>query len=196
MPTVVLASASPRRRDLLRSAGWRVELRPTATDERPLPGESVIDHVRRLARDKLLAARSHPASPGTPEPDPNWPWLAADTVVWRTEDRPLGKPSNRVDAKRILQSLTGGEPHRVTTGWALATDRNAEPELHHETTQVWMRPLAPAELNGYLDTDEWTDKAGGYGIQGAAASWVTRIEGSYTNVVGLPVAQVVERLIS
>lgn len=192
MPTLVLASASPRRRALLTAANWQVMLRPADVDERPLPEESVVEHVRRLACDKLIAARNvRSEASGL---DPQWPWLAADTIVWRTENRPLGKPPNRAEAEAMLRELTDGRPHHVTTGWALAAGPDAEPEVHHETTRVWMRALAPSELSCYLDTDEWADKAGGYGIQGAAASWVTRIDGSYTNVVGLPVAQVLQRL--
>ena len=81
----------------------------------------------------------------------------------------------------------------MTTAWALGMP-DGRVEVHEETTTVWMRPLDPHELRSYLLIDEWKDKAGGYAIQGRAASWVTRIEGSYTNVVGLPVAQVVGRL--
>jgi septum formation protein len=93
----------------------------------------------------------------------------------------------------VIRRLTEGPPHRVTTAWALALP-NGRIEVHEETTTVWMRPLDPHELRSYLLIDEWRDKAGGYAVQGRAASWVTRIEGSYTNVVGLPVAQVVGRL--
>ena len=92
----------------------------------------------------------------------------------------------------MLQQLGGGD-HFVTTGWALARP-GAPVHLTHETTRVWMRAIDEDELSAYLETGEWTDKAGGYGIQGHAAGLVVRIEGSYTNVVGLPLAQVLEEL--
>ena len=119
--------------------------------------------------------------------------LAADTVVWSaTTAEPLGKPRDREHARQGLRQLVGAD-HFVTTAWALARPGHA-PDLHHETTRVWMRPLPDDELERYLDTDEWRDKAGGYGIQGHAAGLVTRVEGSYTNVVGLPLAQVLAAL--
>lgn len=125
---------------------------------------------------------------------PGQPVLAADTVVWLDEHSPpLGKPENRDACLQMLQSIAGAQGHRVTTAWALATGAG-EVEVHAETTHVWFRALTDAEREAYLDTDAWRDKAGGYGIQAEAASWVTRIEGSYTNVVGLPVAQVLARL--
>lgn len=126
----------------------------------------------------------------------NVPWLAADTIVWADHhpDSPLfGKPRDIADAERMLRRLLGGPPHTVATAWALWTAGRVE--VHLESTRVTMRALTPRELDVYLSTDEWRDKAGGYGIQGTAAGWVTRIDGSYTNVVGLPVAQVLQRLL-
>jgi septum formation protein len=184
--TVVLASASPRRAKLLDAAGVHVLVRPPNVDETPTPHEDAIEHARRVAQLKLDDVLD-------PDREPV-PHLAADTVVWLPQERvPIGKPHDEADARRVIRRLTEGPPHRVTTAWALALP-NGRIEVHEETTTVWMRPLDPHELRSYLLIDEWRDKAGGYAVQGRAASWVTRIEGSYTNVVGLPVAQVVGRL--
>lgn len=185
MIDLVLASGSPRRLQLLRSAGLRVQARPVDCDESPLPGEAAVALARRLARAKLAAATDdEPVQVST---------LTADTVVWpATTATPLGKPRDRDHARQMLQQLSGGD-HFVTTAWALARP-GAPVLLAHETTRVWMRALDPARLAAYLDTEEWSDKAGGYGIQGHAAGLVLRIEGSYTNVVGLPLAQVLHAL--
>ncbi len=159
-----------------------------ACDEAPTPDEAALPYARRIAHDKLSAAVEQLG-----DTDGQW-ILAADTVVWVEEHRvPLGKPADPDACLAMLQSIAGPNGHRVTTAWGLATGAN-DIEVHVETTRVWFRPLAAAEMNAYLRTDAWRDKAGGYGIQAEAASWVTRIEGSYTNVVGLPVAQVLTRL--
>jgi septum formation protein len=182
--TLVLASASPRRVELLRSAGLRVEVRPVECDETPRAGEPAVAYARRIAAAKLVAALAQA------EPHPT---LAADTVVWtETTAAPLGKPRDRAHARDVLSQLLGAD-HFVTTAWIVAWP-GAEPRLAHETTRVWMRPLPDEAIERYLDTGEWRDKAGGYGIQGHAAGLVTRIEGSYTNVVGLPLAQVLAAL--
>ena len=159
--------------------------RPVDCDETPLPGEPAVALARRLARRKLAhSLGDEPAAA---------PTLAADTVVWSaTNAQPLGKPVDREHARRMLEQLAGGD-HFVTTAWALARP-SAPVRLEHETTRVWMRPVDDATLSAYLDTGEWSDKAGGYGIQGHAAGLVLRIEGSYTNVVGLPLAQVLTAL--
>lgn len=202
MLDLVLASGSPRRLALLRSAGLQVQARPVDCDETPLPHEAAVALARRLARAKLDAALGR--EPAAPPPNAirtatalgpasTPPILTADTVVWRaTTAAPLGKPRDRSDARQMLQQLSGGD-HFVTTAWALARPR-APVTLAHETTRVWMRALDEDELAAYLDTDEWSDKAGGYGIQGHAAGLVLRLEGSYTNVVGLPLAQVLQAL--
>ncbi len=185
MLTLVLASRSPRRVDLLRSAGLRVEVRPVDCDESPRPHEPAVAYARRIAAAKLAAALVTPADPH--------PTLTADTVVWHEATAaPLGKPRDRDHAREVLRMLGGGD-HLVTTAWALARP-GAAPHVAHETTRVWMRALPEDELERYLDTDEWRDKAGGYGIQGHAAGFVTHIQGSYTNVVGLPLAQVLHAL--
>lgn len=181
-PSIVLASASPRRRALLESAGLVVHVAAAACDETARPGEDALTLVRRLAALKLRAGRAaHPewASAG--------PWLAADTVVASEDGELFGKPRDREDAERMLRRLSAG-PHVVTTGWAL------DDVVDTESTRVWMRPLGERELARYLATDAWRDKAGGYGIQAEAAGFVDRIEGSYTNVVGLPLSQVLRVL--
>jgi len=183
----MLASRSPRRLALVRDAGVDVTTCPAPCDESPRPGEHPLDYVRRVAQEKLAAARR--LAPTAP---PGADWLAADTIVWSPETGALfGKPRDRNEARRTLEHLTA-TPHAVSTGWVL--DGPAGLEAHVETTQVAMRPLHAGELEQYLAGDEWHDKAGGYGIQGIAGAWVTRIEGSYTNVVGLPLAQVLVRL--
>jgi septum formation protein len=187
MPRLVLASLSHRRADLLTQAGLPFEVRATGVDERPHEGEGAVDHARRIALAKVEAAAAEL------DADPTAIVLAADTVVWQPPDGPpLGKPESRSHAITLLRSLGGDEPHLVTTAWALSSQ--GQREVHHETTRVWMRPIDPDELDAYLDTEEWRDKAGGYGIQGRAGAFIARIDGSYTNVVGLPLSQVVVRL--
>jgi septum formation protein len=193
MPLVLLASRSPRRLDLLRRAGIDVLVRAADCDEAPGPGEKARPYARRIARAKLEAALA-----ANTEWDAELPedavWLAADTVVhaW-TDPAPIGKPRDREDAAAMLRALTAGFPHFVTTAWAV-TVPGSEIEVHEETTRVFMRTVGDAELVHYLETQPWQDKAGAYAVQDGAAGWITRIEGSYTNVVGLPLAQVLERL--
>jgi septum formation protein len=178
---LVLASASPRRAALLHSAGLSFEQIAVDCDERPRDGEAPRALARRLAAAKAAAC-----------PRADAIVLAADTVVWQdAHGGSLGKPDDAAQAAQFLRRLAGGT-HRVTTAWALA-GRVAN-ELHESTTLVTMRALAPDELAAYVAGGEWRDKAGGYAIQGAAAAFVAHIEGSYTNVVGLPLAEVVERL--
>jgi septum formation protein len=181
---LVLASASPRRAALLQQAGLSFESRPASVDESPEPGEGAVAHATRIARLKAVAATS--AQPEL--------LLTADTVVWIPPDgQPLGKPRDRDHAREMLLLLTAQNPHHVTTAWVL-TQGSDHVEAHEETTRVWMRRPSDAELAAYLDTGQWRDKAGAYGIQEFAGAFVPRIEGSYTNVVGLPLCQVVERL--
>lgn len=156
-------------------------------DETPIPGETPVPYARRVARAKLDAALALPETAGHRV-------LAADTIVWvEGEAQPLGKPRDPADCARMLQAIGTPNGHCVTTAWALG--RGPDVEVHTETTRVWFRPLTEAERDAYLQTAAWQDKAGGYGIQAEAAGWVTRLEGSYTNVVGLPVAQVLARLL-
>ncbi len=180
-PPLVLASASPRRAALLRSAGLAFEQLAIDVDESPRVGEPPLALVRRLAAAKAAACGRRDALV-----------LAADTIVWQSEaDGTLGKPAHADEAAQFLRQLAG-HTHRVTTAWALGGA--IADELHESTTLVSMRALDEAEVAEYVAGGEWRDKAGGYAIQGHAAAFVTRIEGSYTNVVGLPLAEVVARL--
>ncbi len=189
-PPLVLASASPRRAALLRQAGLSIEVRPVPCDEAVLPGEAAEAYARRIAGAKLDAALTTLG----PSLQPDQWVLTADTVVWVAADRePLGKPEDADACAKMLEAIGGPAGHRVTTAWALGRV-GADPGLTAETTTVWFRRLHADERDAYLRSDAWRDKAGGYGIQAEAAGWVWRIEGSYTNVVGLPLAQVLERL--
>ena len=178
---LVLASRSPRRADLLTSAGYDFEVAPADIDERLLDGETPAAHVRRLARDKAAhVARDHPESIV----------LGADTVVV-VDDVMLGKPADDADAAGMLRRLSG-RPHGVLTGVALYTKNVQCCDV--ESTRVTFRELTPGDIIWYVGSGEPDGKAGAYAIQGRASRFVTRIEGSYTNVVGLPVA-LVDRLL-
>ena len=181
-PAVVLASASPRRAALLRSVGIEPVIAPVQCDETPRASEPAAAYAQRIAALKLAAALARDREAA--------PVLVADTVVWQEDGVPLGKPTSREHAAQMIRALTGGPAHHVTTAWAVAWP-NGTQHAQSETTLVTMRPLVGRELLAYLHTGEWRDKAGGYGIQGFAGSFVTRIEGSYTNVVGLPLSQVI-----
>ena len=184
---LVLASASPRRADLLRAAGLRFVVAPVECDERWVSCEAPAAYAARVARQK--AALAVPAHPGAVI-------LAADTTVWLAAGSPpIGKPAGRAEAAEILRSLAG-RSHLVTTAFAIADARGSSVTwLEREvTTRVHMRPVPADELAAYLDADDWRDKAGGYGIQSRAAGIVTAIEGSYTAVVGLPLAEVLVAL--
>lgn len=178
--SLFLASASPRRRELLASIGIQVEVGPVDIDETPRPGESPADYVTRLAREKALAgvARS------------SLPVLGSDTAVVRDDDI-LGKPKNREDAAHMLRSLAG-RTHEVLTAVAVAGPAGVLETC--VATRVTMRPLSEAEISAYWQTGEPTDKAGGYAIQGRAAIFVERIEGSHSAVVGLPLFETAELL--
>jgi septum formation protein len=177
---LILASASPRRADLLAAAGYTFTIHPTDVDEQLLPGEPATDAVARLSRVKAAAVPA-PAEVCV---------LAADTLVV-LDDEALGKPGSAAEARDMLRRLLG-RAHEVVTG---VTCRRG-PSLITEVveTRVWMAPLSDAQLDAYLATGEPLDKAGAYGIQGRASRFVTRVEGSYTNVVGLPVAVVARQL--
>jgi septum formation protein len=171
---VVLASSSPRRRELLGRLGLDVTVRPVDVNETPHDNEDPVALVHRLARTKAAAA---PAPPGGLV-------IAADTVVV-LDDRILGKPADDGDAAAMLAALAG-RVHEVLTGVAVRhADREA---VGHAVTAVTFRPLTPAEIAWYVATGEPRDKAGAYGLQGAGAVLVERIDGSDTNVIGLPLA--------
>jgi len=192
---LILASASPRRQELLRNAGIPFAVEPADIVETPLAGESPRDCAERLAREKALAVfRSHPEDYV----------LGADTIVV-TDNAILGKPRDGEDAWRMLLMLSGRR-HEVITGVCLVgrkvvrgqgpvgseAGRTEDTELRtaSETTLVTIDSLSDDEIRGYVATGEPMDKAGAYAIQGIASRWIPRIEGDYSNVVGLPVALV------
>lgn len=173
---VYLASASPRRSELLRQIGAPFRVRATAVDERPLPDEGPAAYVARLA-----AAKAEAVWAGLPAGDIR-PVLAADTAVV-LDDELLGKPADVVEAEAMLERLSG-RAHRVLTAVAL---RHAEGlDAAGSDTEVRFRATTPAERRAYCSTGEPFDKAGGYGIQGHAAVFVESVRGSYSGVVGLP----------
>jgi septum formation protein len=171
-----LASASPRRRELLQQLGYHFALLPVEVCERPLVGEGAEALVRRLALAKARKGRER-----VPSALP-LPVLGADTEVV-LDDRVLGKPADADDAARMLAQLSGRE-HRVLTAVAVA-DAGGE-EVVISETRVRMRPIDSDEIQAYVAGGEGGDKAGAYAIQGRAAIFVERIEGSYSGVVGLP----------
>ena len=180
MSTLWLASGSPRRRELLRWAGIPLEVHPTHADESRRDGVDPVTHARELAQRKAVAADA-PAGRVV---------LGADTVVHRG-DTIYEKPLDADDAVRMLTTLSGGT-HAVTTGVCI----RAGEALHtlHRTTMVCFRALTRAEIRAYVATGEADDKAGAYGIQGRAGSFVAALEGDYTNVVGLPLEATLEGL--
>jgi len=174
---LVLASASPRRQELLCSAGITFVVQPAHIPEDPLPGEAAKDCAERLAREKAFAvARQRPHDIV----------LGADTVVV-VDGQLLGKPSDAADAARMLRLVSGRE-HRVITGVCLVV--NGQPSVASETTLVTVGEIADKDIADYVASGEPMDKAGAYAIQGIASRWIPRIEGDYSNVVGLPVALV------
>ncbi len=175
---LILASASPRRRELLQQLGLEFTVRPAQIDESPHDEEKASDYVLRLAREKAHAvAESADRVEGELV-------LAADTVV-SVDDALLGKPEDEDDARRMLRMLSG-RIHEVLTGVALCDiDRGLQLAKLH-TTRVHFKELSDAEIDWYVATGEPSDKAGGYAIQGHAAIFVEGIGGSYSNVVGLP----------
>lgn len=170
---LVLASASPRRAELLRAAGIPFEVIVADIDERPAPGEAPEPYARRMAMSKARAVI--PKAGGRPV-------LAADTVVVVDGDI-LGKPADPADATRMLTRLAG-RTHEVLTAVTLGAHTVVA------RTTVEFAPLSAAEIASYVASGEPMDKAGAYGIQGLASRFISRIEGSYSNVVGLPVALV------
>ncbi len=209
---LVLASASPRRRELLAQTGYSFEVHPAHIPEEPYPNEDPIAYVTRLAREKAQAVFAELSN--NPEPDhqqmlgapsfsrslrkgwettnpvrpsvSNLAVLGADTTV-ALDDHILGKPESPADAARMLRLLSG-RTHRVLTGVALVTATSTQ--VAAESTAVTFLPLSDEEIDAYIATGEPMDKAGAYAIQGRAARWIPRIEGCYFNVVGLPIALV------
>lgn len=180
---IVLASASPRRVELLASACISFDILPSGIEEVEIAGESPIDHVTRLAREKALDVSLKSIGRF---------FIGADTIVVCSGEI-MGKPRDEADAARMLGKLSG-VPHDVITGFAVYD--KGEDRLHTAavTTKVYFKRLLNAEITAYIATGCPMDKAGAYAIQGGAAHMVERIEGSYTNVVGLPLCEVVETL--
>jgi len=175
-PAILLASRSPRRRELLDQLGVPFEVLDVAIDETPEPGESPSDYVLRLAAGKALAGRGLRAE----EPRAV---LGADTTVV-LDGRMLGQPADRAEALAMLQALSGRE-HAVYTGVALALKDGRLPSAV-SCTRVWFRPFDERTARAYWGSGEPAGKAGAYAIQGRGAALVERIEGSYSGVVGLP----------
>jgi septum formation protein len=207
---LILASASPRRRELLTQAGYQFQIHPANIPEDPHPGEDPIAYVSRLARQKAEAVYHQLA-------DPTAVVLGSDTTV--TIEDPLlgseilGKPENAEDAARMLRLLSG-RTHRVITGISLVYACNEKSESEStkaalsqaahvpnianstaaEVTAVQFLNLSEADIANYIATGEPNDKAGAYAIQGHAARWIPRIEGCYYNVMGLPISRVATML--
>lgn len=177
---LILASGSPRRRELLTQAGYEFSVHPAEIDEAVRAGEAPMAYVTRLAREKAEAVFSQRAGAA------GLAVLGADTSVV-VDGEILGKPRDADDAARMLRML-GGRTHEVITGVCVVTAERVE--VAAEVTMVEFLPLSESDIAAYVATGEPMDKAGAYGIQGRAARWIPRIQGCYFNVVGLPVALV------
>jgi septum formation protein len=171
-PPLVLASQSPQRPAILEQLGIPFEVVPPRYEER---GDDPLEHAAGKARSVGSGDR---------------PVLGVDTIVV-CDGLVLGKPGDIGEAEQMLETL-GGRTHEVVSGLCLRTA--AWEELHSDTTRVTFRALTPRDIAGYLATDEWKDRAGGYAIQGVGAALVERIEGDYLNVVGLPAALLIRLL--
>lgn len=192
--SIYLASRSPRRRELLRQIGVTFEIvplreaprYPADVDETPHAGETPDTYVLRVAREKAQAAVAITSVRRLA----SRPVLAADTTVV-LDDAILGKPANAAAAASMLESLAG-RAHRVLT--AVAVTAGDDIVTRVSESQVWFRALTPEEIRRYVATGEPTDKAGAYAVQGRAAAFITRIEGSYSGIMGLPLAETAELL--
>ncbi len=182
---LVLASASPRRRELLAQLGLRFAVVPGNAPEELLAGEGPEEHVVRLARDKACEVGGRNDVPG------RW-FLGSDTIVL-CDENVLGKPRDAKEAAAMLRGLSG-RSHRVLSGYAVFDRESGASVAGAVTTTVRFKELTDAEIAGYIATGEPFDKAGAYAIQGIGAFMVLGIEGSYSNVVGLPLCEVVEVL--
>ena len=187
--TIVLASASPRRQELLTNAGIEFVVRPANIPEVPLPDESPKAFAERMAQEKARAIRDN-VETAYPRNQNSLAILGADTVVV-IGNEVLGKPANSDDAARMLRLLSGHE-HSVITGVCLSGE-NFE-DVRSEITIVHFGELSESDIKSYIETDEPMDKAGAYAIQGMASRWISKIEGDYNNVVGLPVDLVLQML--
>jgi septum formation protein len=178
---IILASSSPRRAEVLRNAGIEFEVCPTAIDETRRDGESADGYVRRLALEKVRAAVEAAKHDGA------FVMLAADTVVVNRGEILL-KPASHDDARRMLRALSGGV-HEVHTGLAAIRMPQKIERVIEEVTRVHFSKLSDEEIEAYIATGEPFDKAGAYGIQSIGGRYVTRVEGCYFNVMGMPLAR-------
>jgi septum formation protein len=179
----ILASASPRRQELLRSVGLKFKTIPAHVNEDYIAGESPREHVKRLAQDKASAiSHKYPVA-----------WvLGADTIVV-IDGLILGKPKNKLQAQKMLEKLSGRE-HKVFTGFTLAHVAAEVSKTKVVRSAVQFKTISPKEMEWYVSCDEPYDKAGGYAVQGKGAYFIKSIRGSYTNVIGLPLCEVLEEL--
>ena len=175
-PSIILASASPRRADLLTAIGVIFELVPSHVSERPHPQEAPADYIMRLARAKVVEVARKRDSGLV---------IGADTIVV-LDGRLLGKPEDSADAQRMLRLLSG-KWHAVMTGVSLYDATTKREVADYDKTLVRFAQLSDSEINWYVGTGEPFDKAGAYGIQGMGALFVEEIAGNYHNVVGLPI---------
>jgi septum formation protein len=178
---LVLASASPRRRELLTQAGLTFSVDPAHIDESRHPNEPATTYVQRLALEKAQATHAR---------HPNATILGADTTVV-LDNEIMNKPASPADAERMLRALAG-RTHQVYTGIAVVSATTQR--VHIETTDVTFSEINEEDLAHYIASGDPLDKAGAYGIQGFAARWIPRIEGDYSNVVGLPIAATIRLL--
>jgi septum formation protein len=185
IPEIVLASASPRRRELLAQVGIKAQVIPSEVDETLLGNETPEAHVIRLSCAKAMEVAARPLQPG------RW-FIGSDTVVV-LDDAILGKPADAAGAAAMLSSLAG-RGHRVISGYAVHDRQRGKTLTAAVTTRVFFKNLTIREIEGYIATGEPYDKAGAYAIQGIGAFMVPCIEGSYTNVVGLPLCEVIAAL--
>jgi septum formation protein len=176
LPKIVLASASPRRAEILRTVNWPFEILPMNVDETRCAGEDAANYVQRLARVKAEAAARQ--STGSMI-------VGADTVVV-IDEQILGKPRDTDDARSMLRQLSG-QWHQVLTGVALIDNATSESKVAYENTEVKFAVMSRDEIDWYVSTGEAMDKAGAYAIQGLGARFIEGIKGDYFNVVGLPV---------
>jgi len=184
---LVLASASPRRRELLGLIGISFEIRPSKIEESEFNGDDPALTARSYARKKAEAVARQEGDRAD-----RW-YLGVDTIVILGR-RVMGKPADRDQAREFLSTLSGRQ-HQVITAYCLLRPPGRELVEKAISSQVKIRAMAPAEIEAYLDTDEPYDKAGAYAAQGVGASLVEAIEGSYTNVVGLPLAELTTDLL-
>jgi septum formation protein len=184
---LILASSSPRRAEILRQAGIAFEVFAAPVDEARLASESPTVYVRRLAEAKARAVAGDDAATRAPA------WvIGADTVVL-IDGLVLGKPASAVEARSMLESLSG-RTHEVLTGIAVLRLPEGAAQVEQESTKVTIAPLSEEEIEDYIATGEPFGKAGAYAIQGRAGRFVTRVEGCYFNIVGLPLGRLYRML--